>query len=77
MLCLYVDDLRMGGAPDTLAQSWTLLRTDSADGTKGLLLDDPTPAERFLGSDSTIRCDPEKQRHVIVYSMKSYMIQVS
>ena len=71
-MCLYVDDLRMGGKAENLAEGWKLLRTDSPAGTKGLILDDPVEAELFLGCDSYVRWDAEKKCNVSVNYMDSH-----
>ena len=42
MLVLYVDDFKMAGPPEGLAEAWRLLRLK-------LKIEDPTPFGLFLG----------------------------
>ena len=52
-LVVYVDDFKMSGPAETAQDAWNLIRTDSAT-TKGIEMDDPEPANRFLGCDHKV-----------------------
>jgi hypothetical protein len=41
-LIVYVDDFKMSGLAEHMAQGWSLIR-------EGIKIDDPTPMEHFLG----------------------------
>jgi len=47
LLIVYVDDFKMSGPVDSLQEGWRKLR-------KGLIMDEPTPAGKFLGCTNVV-----------------------
>ena len=47
MLIVYVDDFKMSGPETSTAKAWEKLR-------KGLVIEDPSPAGKFLGCNNNI-----------------------
>ena len=49
-LVIYVDDFKLAGPENNLAEGWRLIRGDANnDGGKGLMTEDPTPLGQYLG----------------------------
>ena len=71
-LIVYVDDFKMAGPPEAMKKGWALIR-------KNLILDDPTPFQRFLGCLHIIceRTSPISGRTVraLEYDMSGFMYQ--
>lgn len=52
-LVVYVDDFKMSGPTENMAQGWELLRKAS-DNTPGIEMDDPKPVGRYLGCEHVV-----------------------
>jgi hypothetical protein len=49
-MIVYVDDLKIAGPKDNVKEAWRLIGAENArTGEKGIVLDEPTPAGKFLG----------------------------
>jgi hypothetical protein len=47
---VYVDDFKIAGPKDNIEEAWRLIRAENTrTGEKGIVLDEPTPAGKFLG----------------------------
>eukprot|EP00959_Pyramimonas_sp_CCMP1952_P233862 4886999-Pyramimonas_sp.AAC.1 len=50
-LIIYVDDFKLSGPADKLAQGWKLLQEPSKNCPKGMEIDPPTAVGRYLGCE--------------------------
>ena len=50
-LIIYVDDVKLAGPKDKLAEGWKLIQSPSAKCPKGIELDPPTAVGRYLGCE--------------------------
>eukprot|EP00959_Pyramimonas_sp_CCMP1952_P310912 6506669-Pyramimonas_sp.AAC.1 len=48
---MYVDDFKLSGPADKLAQGWKLLPEPSDNCPKGIAIDPPTAVGRYLGCE--------------------------
>ena len=49
-LVIYVDDFKLAGPAQNLAEGWRLIRGNAtAEGGEGLIMEDPTPLGQYLG----------------------------
>ena len=77
-LVVCVDDFKLSGPKEHLAEGWRLIRTDTAE-TKGIEMGDPTPLGRYLGCEHVLekRKSPitGKMVNSIVYDMSDFFKQ--
>ena len=76
-LVVYVDDVLLSGPTANVKTGWDLLRAGAEDGT-GIILDEPTLCNRFLGChhvfESKINPATKIEVNACTFDMSDYMV---